>query len=200
MALASLCAGGSAFLGIYLYGKYKEQRPDQDVRKAIHYLRSTMAMLEEKLQGFVQERDRASETARKMAQVNRRAALVELKKKENLQNKIHYIESVQSTIMSQIEALENASINEEVLKNLSYASGVLQLVHQQFDVEHIHELMGNIREQTELSNEICSAISGEPAESDEFELMSQLQALKDEALDRELLETPGTANLRSLDE
>ncbi|XP_044168933.1 charged multivesicular body protein 4c-like [Acropora millepora] len=167
MALALLCAGGGAFLAFYVRRKYKEQRPDQDVQKAIHYSRSIMDMLEEKLQGFVQEKDRASETARKMAQVNSGAALVELKKKKNLQNEIHYIESVQSKIRLQIEALENARINKEVLKNSSYASGVLQLVHQQFDVEHIHELMANIREQTELSNEICSAISGEPAEFDE---------------------------------
>ncbi|XP_044168908.1 charged multivesicular body protein 4c-like [Acropora millepora] len=131
MALALLLGGGSAVLASYFLWKYKEQRPDQAVQKAIDYLRSTMDMLEEKLQGFVQEMDRADETARELALVNRRAVLVELKKKENLQNKIHYIESVQSTIRSQIEALENARINKEVLKNLSYASGVLQLVHQQ---------------------------------------------------------------------
>ncbi|XP_044168923.1 charged multivesicular body protein 4c-like [Acropora millepora] len=167
MALAMLLAGGSAFLAFYLHRKYKEQRPDQAVQKAIHNSLATIDMLEKMLQGFVQEKDRASETARKTAQVNSSAAKVELKKEKNLENKIRQIENMQSTIRSQIEALENASTNKEVLKNLSYSSGVLQLVHQQFDVEHIHELMANIREQTELSNEICSAISGEPAEFDE---------------------------------
>ena len=62
------------------------------------------------------------------------AALMCLKRKKRLEKQLAQIDGTLSTIEFQREALENASTNTEVLKNMSYAAKALKSAHQQLYV------------------------------------------------------------------
>ncbi len=57
-------------------------------------------------------------------------ALNALKKKKRLEKQLAQIDGTLSTIEFQREALENASTNAEVLKNMSFAAKALQNAHK----------------------------------------------------------------------
>ncbi|XP_044168938.1 charged multivesicular body protein 4c-like [Acropora millepora] len=201
LALAVAAFGASGvFLISYFRGKIEQQRPDPTVQDVIEKLRSTKVMLEKRRQCLI---DLVAEADRKDVLCNMEAAPVALEKKKILENQVHLIEGMLSTIRFQKEELENANTYKEVFENMSYASKALQLFYKQFDGQSFHDLMADIQEQTELSGEILRAITAELADFgmdyDEDELMNQFQALKQEAVDRELLQIPGTASLESLD-
>ena len=59
------------------------------------------------------------------------AALMALKRKKRLEKQLTQMDGTLSTIEFQREALENASTNTEVLKNMSYAAKALKAAHQQ---------------------------------------------------------------------
>lgn len=177
-------------------GKNKEQPPT--TQEAIQKLRSTEDMLTKKSEFLEKKIDAETDTARKNASKNKRAALMALKRKKRLEKQLQQIDGTLSTIEFQREALENANTNTEVLKNMSYAAKALKSAHQQLDVDDVHEMMDDIQEQTELSDEISRAIS-EPAgfgmDYDEDELMNELEELEQEGLDEDLLQIGGTTSL-----
>ncbi|KAK2554776.1 Charged multivesicular body protein 4b [Acropora cervicornis] len=180
-------------------GKNKEQPPT--TQEAIQKLRSTEEMLTKKSEFLEKKIDAETDTARKNASKNKRAALMALKRKKRLGKQLQQIDGTLSTIEFQREALENANTNTEVLKNMSYAAKALKSAHQQLDVEDVHEMMDDIQEQTELADEISRAIS-EPAgfavDYDEDELLNELEELEQEGLDEDLLQIVATTSLPNI--
>lgn len=199
LALGVAAGASGVLLYFYFRGKIEPQRPGPMVQDVIDKLRSTKDILEKRRQCLIKEIDVVAEAVRKDVLCNKEAALVALEKKKNLKNELHLIGGMLSTIGFQKEELENANTYKEVFENMSYASKALQLFYKQFDGKGFHDLMADIQGQAELSSEMLRAITAEPVDFgmgyDEDELMNQFRALKQEAVDRELLQIPGTASL-----
>ncbi|PIC44943.1 hypothetical protein B9Z55_005138 [Caenorhabditis nigoni] len=177
-----------------LFGKIfggKKQEAPSTPQDAIQKLRETEEMLEKK-QDFLEKKvvdEKAN--AVKYGTKNKRMALQCLNRKRNFEKQLAHIDGVLATIGFQRESLENASTNAEVLNVMSQASKALKSAHNNMDIDQVHNLMEEIAEGQELSNEIAEAISnpvGFSAAVDDDDLMRELEELEQEELDKELLD------------
>ena len=167
-------------------GKNKENIPTTE--DAIQKLKQTEEMLEKKQEFLEKKIDVENATAKKHARTNKRLALQALKRRKRLEKQLNQIDGTLSTIEFQRESLENAGTNTEVLKNMKYAADTLKNVHKGLDVDDVHDMMDDIQEQTEISNEISVAIGGIGSQDfDEDELSAELDALEQEGLNEELI-------------
>lgn len=130
------------------------------------------------------------ESELKAAKINRgkdkRAALQALKRKKQYEKQLRKIDDSLSTVEFQIEALENASTNTEVLRAMQGSAEALDSTHVSMDVDKVHDLLDDLNEQQELANEISEAISkpiglGSDSEIDDLEL--ELQEIGESFLD-----------------
>lgn len=167
-------------------GKNKENIPTTE--DAIQKLKQTEEMLEKKQEFLENKIDVENATAKKHAPTNKRLALQALKRRKRLEKQLNQIDGTLSTIEFQRESLENAGTNTEVLKNMKYAADTLKNVHKGLDVDDVHDMMDDIQEQREISNEISVAIGGIGSQDfDEDELSAELDALEQEGLNEELI-------------
>lgn len=173
--------------------KNKENIPSTE--EAIQKLKQTEEMLEKKQEFLEKKIDMENVTAKKHARTNKRLAVQALKRRKRLEKQLNQIDGTLSTIEFQREALESAGMNTEVLKNMNHAARVLKSVHEQFGADDVHDIMDEIQEQTEISEEISAAICGVGSNQDfdEDELNAELEAIEREAFHVEFIgmERPG---------
>jgi len=127
--------------------------------------------------------------ARRDARTNKRNALNALKRKKRLEKTLQQIDGTLTTLEYQREALQNAAMNGQAFTALKGATNALKNVHKELDVDSVQDIMDELAEQHELSNEIANAISspvGFGAEIDEFELENELAQLEQEAIAKDM--------------
>ncbi|KAG7255905.1 hypothetical protein CRUP_008121 [Coryphaenoides rupestris] len=160
-------------------GARSRRAPGPTPQEAIHRLRETEAMLSKKQEYLEQKIEQELAIARKNGTKNKRAALQALKRKKRHEQQLTQIDGTLSTMEFQREALESASINTEVLKNMGYAARAAKGVHQNMDLDKIDSLMQDITEQQEVAQEICDAISRPFGDMyDEDDLLAELAELE----------------------
>ncbi|KAG7255908.1 hypothetical protein CRUP_008124 [Coryphaenoides rupestris] len=186
-------------------GARSRRAPGPTPQEAIHRLRETEAMLSKKQEYLEQKIEQELAIARKNGTKNKRgvglaswvgpagwdllAALQALKRKKRHEQQLTQIDGTLSTMEFQREALESASINTEVLKNMGYAARAARGVHQETsglslslslrDLDKIDSLMQDITEQQEVAQEICDAISRPFGDMyDEDDLLAELAELE----------------------
>ncbi|KPP74628.1 charged multivesicular body protein 4c-like [Scleropages formosus] len=153
-------------------------------QEAIHRLRETEEMLTKKQEYLEKKIEQEIAIAKKNGTKNKRAALQALKRKKRYEQQLTQIDGTLSTIEFQREALENASTNTEVLKNMGFAAKAIKGVHQNIDLDKIDDLMQDITDQQEVAQEISDAISRPfGQEFDEDELLAELEELQQEELE-----------------
>ncbi|XP_038152644.1 charged multivesicular body protein 4b [Cyprinodon tularosa] len=167
-------------------------------QEAVQKLRDTEEMLAKKQEFLEKKIEHELLTAKKNGTKNKRAALQALKRKKRYEKQLAQIDGTLSTIEFQREALENANTNTEVLKNMGFAAKAMKAAHENMDIDKVDDLMAEITEQQEVSQEIADAISrpvGFGEEFDEDELIAELEELEQEELDKNLLEIEGTEDV-----
>ncbi|XP_038069998.1 charged multivesicular body protein 4b-like [Patiria miniata] len=173
----------------FLFGKKKQAAPPTTA-EGIQKLRQTEELLEKK-QAFLEKKIQEEiKIAKQNGTRNKRAAIMALKRKKRLEKQLQQIDGTLSTIEFQREALENANTNTEVVKTMGFAAKALKSAQQNMGVEDVDDLMSDIQEQMEVSNEISDAISnqiGFGQDVDEDELFKELEELEQEELDEQLL-------------
>ncbi|XP_067234015.1 charged multivesicular body protein 4c isoform X1 [Chanodichthys erythropterus] len=156
-------------------------------QEAINRLRETEAMLTKKQEYLESRIEQELTIAKKNGTKNKRAALQALKRKKRFEQQLTQIDGTLSTIEFQREALENATTNTEVLKNMGYAAKAIKEVHQNIDLDKIDSLMQDITEQQEVAQEISDAISKPFGDQfDEDELLAELAELEQEELEESM--------------
>lgn len=159
--------------------------------EAIQKLRETEDMLLKKQQFLERKIEQELAIAKKNGTQNKRVALQALKRKKNYEKQLEQIDGTLSTIEFQREALENASTNTEILKNMNYAAQSLRAAHQGMDVDKVENLMDDISEQQQIAQQIGEAISqpvGFGHDIDEDELERELEELEQQELDSKLVD------------
>lgn len=163
----------------------------QTPQEAIQRLQEVEDVLNKKVEHLEGRINEETNIARRDARTNKRNAINALKRKKRLEKTLQQIDGTLTTLEYQREALQNAAMSGEAFKALQGATKALQTVHKDLDVDNVHDLMDDLAEQHELSNEIASAISnpvGFNADIDEFELENELAQLEQESIQRELTE------------
>jgi len=178
-----------------LFGKKKTAPPPKE---SIAKLRETLDMLEKREQFLQKKIDGQTTEAKKfMAQKNKRAALMCLKRKKTYEGQIEKISGARMTIEQQVMTLEGANVSLEAMNAMKMGAASMKAIHQDINIDKVDDTMEEIREQMDIANEINEAISsplgGEMV--DEDELLSELEELEQESLDEQLLQmnpTPAT--------
>ncbi|XP_046568525.1 charged multivesicular body protein 4b-like [Haliotis rubra] len=177
-----------SLFGIKLFGSKKTPPTPAE---AIQRLRDVEEMLMKKSDFLEKKVEAELQTAKKNGTKNKRVALMALKRKKRYEKQLTQIDGTLSTIEFQREALENASTNSEVLKVMGTAAKALKGAHDNMDIDQVHNLMDDVAEQQEIANEISEAISnpaGLGEDFDEDDLLSELNELEEEELNRQLLD------------
>ncbi|EDO42779.1 predicted protein [Nematostella vectensis] len=168
--------------------KNKENVPEQ-TQQAIWKLRETEKLLEKKQEYLEQRIEIETNTAKANVKKNKRIALQALKRKKRLEKQLSQIDGTLSTIEFQRDALENSSTNTEVVKSMSFAANALKEVHKTLDIDDVHDVMDDVQEQAQLSDEISQAINFVGSQDiDESDIMSELAELEQEVIDKELIQ------------
>ncbi len=179
----------SLFSSIFGSSKAKENTPT--TTEAISKLKETMELLEKRT-AFVEKKVAAEIlTAKQNASKNKRVALQALKRKKRLEKQLNQIDGTLSTLEFQIDALENATTNSEVVRSMKFAADTMKKA--QMDPDDVHDIMDDIAEQKELTDEIGEVLSSfgqSNADVDEDELEKELLELENEDVDLELEELP----------
>jgi len=183
-----------------LFGGSKKESIDTP-QEAIQKLRGTQDLLYKK-QAFLEKKVEDEITlAKKHGVKNKRAALQALARKKRYEKQLQQIDGTLTTVEFQIEALESASTNTEVLKTMQVAAKALKQAHNNMDIDKVQDVMDEINEQQELAQEISDAIS-QPAgfghDVDEDELMAELERLQEEDIAESLLTVGDKSGLEDL--
>jgi len=176
----------SGFAKLFGGGKSKQPTPQEAIQK----LRETEDMLTKKADFLEKRIEQELASAKKHGTKNKRAALNALKRKKRLEKQQEQIDGTLTTIEFQREALENAQSNTEILKNMGMASKALKGALGNMDIDKVDDMMADIQESQDVSNEIADAIArpmGFQDDVDEDDLLAELEEMEQEELDKELV-------------
>lgn len=159
-------------------------------KDAILKLREQLEMLQKKekhLEGEIAEQDAIS---RKMVQTNKNAAMTALRRKKIHETHLASTIAQINTIEQQMHSIETANLNFETLKVMQSASDAMKKIHNGMSLDQVDLTMEEIREQQQVSDEIANAIASMSEPSDESELLRELENIKQEQLDTQMLSAP----------
>lgn len=159
-------------------------------KDAILKLREQLEMLQKKekhLEGEIAEQDAIS---RKMVQVNKNAALTALRRKKIHETHLASTVAQINTIEQQMHSIETANLNFETLKVMQSASDAMKKIHNGMNLDKVDMTMEEIREQQQIAEEIGNAIVNLSEPADESELLGELESIKQEQLDSQMLSAP----------
>jgi len=146
-------------------------------------------MLQKREQHLQNQMDQQDAIARKSISTNKNAARNALKRKKQHEHTLDQTTAQISTLEQQIYSIEAANINRETLKAMERAGEAMQTIHGKLDINKVDETMDKLREQHALGEEIANAITSTPIgeQVDEDELEAELDAIEQENLDNQML-------------
>ena len=108
----------------------------------------------------------------------RKAAMICMKRKKMYEAEIQKIQGAQMTLESQAMALESSAMNQQTIAAMQAGSAAMQAARQNMDADDVGEIMDNIQEEMQVSDEIASQLAQPLADDvDEDELMAELNEL-----------------------
>ncbi|KAM7075567.1 charged multivesicular body protein 4c [Molossus nigricans] len=158
-------------------------------QEALARLRETEEMLGKKQEYLENRIHRELSLARKHGTQNKRAALLALRRKKQLEKQLTQIDGTLSTVEFQREALESAHTSAEVLRSMGLAARAMRAAHETTDLNKIDDLMQEITEQQDVAQEISEAFSQRAGRGDDFdedELLAELEELEQEELNKKM--------------
>ncbi|KAI0205854.1 vacuolar-sorting protein SNF7 [Astrocystis sublimbata] len=168
-------------------------------KNAILGLRTQLEMLQKREKHLMNQMDEQDAIARKNVNTNKNAAKAALRRKKAHEHSLDQTVAQIGTLEQQINAIESANINRETLAAMQRAGEAMQQIHGKLTVDKVDQTMDALREQNALSEEIVQAITsnhiGETLDEDELD--DELEALQQEALDKQMLES-GTVPVSSV--
>ena len=171
-----------------LFGKKKKENPQETIarlRESLETLDKREQFLEKKIQ------QQLADAKRYNAQGNKRMAVAALKRKKMLVQQQQQIAGAREKIEIQMNAIESAKMNMEILDTLQVGSRTMQEMHRGMTAEKVDKVMDDISDQMAVSQEISDALSqqiGEPV--DEDELLDELNELEEEDITDQVAELP----------
>jgi len=171
------------------FGGQSAQSRKDSPKNAILGLRSQLEMLQKREQHLQNQMDQQDAIARKSISTNKNAARNALKRKKQHEHTLDQTTAQISTLEQQIYSIEAANINRETLKAMERAGEAMQTIHGKLDINKVDETMDKLREQHALGEEIANAITSTPIgeQVDEDELEAELDAIEQENLDNQML-------------
>lgn len=107
-----------------------------------------------------------------------------------LEAEVDKIEEHKRTLETQLNAIQNAYIQNETLAAMKQGAEAMKAIHKGMNIDKVDKTMDEIRDQMDISNEISEALSSTrlgAAAEDEDELQAELERMQQQELDEKLL-------------
>ena len=165
-----------------LFGRKKQSPPVPSTMDIISELKDKMNLIEKRNIFLENKMTHCIRDAKlKHQNGNKSGALFELQRKKTYEEEIKKNVGILLTLDNQIHALENACMNQEILKAMK--SGINTIKHEQskFDSNMIDDLALDLEEQKNINSEINRVLS-QPADQllHDDELLNELNELNDD--------------------
>ena len=146
--------------GIFASPKSKENKEEISYDKAVLDLKVTRDKLKKYKQRLEQENEKSIQLAKKLASEGKkdRAKLL-IKMKIQKEASITKVEGMLENCQTQLNKLEEASINKMVVESLQNTNTILKKMTEEMSVEKVEALMEENEEQNEKLQEVVSLLS-----------------------------------------
>jgi len=177
-------------------GNSNTKGPAPTPDEAIQRLRGMEKLLHKKIEMIEAKIYAESKQAAKYGRKNQNQALNCLRRKRVQEKQLQVTHNQLANIESQLIALESAEMNGEILMNMDIAGRALKKANNGMTLEEVDEMMDDIQDAKDVSDEINEAIARPLAnryEYDDDELLAELEELEQEELDSKMLNVPSTS-------
>lgn len=172
-----------------LFGGSAPKQTDATPSQGLEKLEEHADMIRKKIAHTQSQIEDQEKLARANATTNKSRALAALKKKKALEANLKNYEATLDNIESQKDMLENASSNAAVLKTMSETAKIVKKQHDNLDINKVEDIVDEMREQREISEEIGNILAQTTNKSDDEDLLKQLNEMQQEELDDKMLQT-----------
>ncbi|KAF9534877.1 Snf7-domain-containing protein [Crepidotus variabilis] len=162
--------------------------PKQSAREAIIQLREQLQLIDKKEEHLQKKVDDELKKAKANAVSNKAVATAALKRKNVAQQELDRLGGTRMQLETQVNTLESANLNAEIMRVVKNASTALGQIHGKMTIDKVDSTMAALNEQHEIAREIAEAISAPPlnADLDDDVLKLELQELQEEVLNERL--------------
>lgn len=173
-----------------LFGGSAPKQPVLSANQGLEQLEEKADMLRKRIAHLTDQITEQENIAKANATTNKSKALAALKRKRTLEDNLRKAEGTLDNIENQKDMLESASSNAAVLKTMAETAKLVKQQHDNLDINKVEDIVDEMREQKEVSEEIANILSTTTtAKEDDEELLKQLENLQQEELDAKLLQT-----------
>lgn len=172
-----------------LFGGSAPKQPDISPSQGLEKLEEQADMIRKKIGHAQSQIEDQEKIARANATTNKTRALAALRKKKALETNLKKYEATLDTIESQKDMLENASSNAAVLKTMSETAKIVKKQHDNLDINKVEDIVDEMREQKEISEEIGNILAQTTVKTDDEDLLNELNNMQQEELDEKMLQT-----------
>uniref|UniRef100_A0A915CLU0 Charged multivesicular body protein 4b n=1 Tax=Ditylenchus dipsaci TaxID=166011 RepID=A0A915CLU0_9BILA len=162
------------------------ERGRPDPQAAIEKLADVEELLLKKQVNLEEKIKTELATAKKHGTKNKRMALQALRRKKNHEKELDHVDGVLNTITQQKNALENATMNADVMQVMSSSSKALKNAHGNMSVEKIESMMDEVSEGLEEADAVRDAFAS-ANDYDVDELEQELEQLQREEEDQQMV-------------
>jgi charged multivesicular body protein 4A/B len=177
-----------------LFGKKKAApaKPKKDPTEVIAGIAGVLDTLEKREQQLVKKQDMCVQEARvRAAKKDKSGALFALKQKKFYEGEITKLQGARMTLFQQRLSLESTATNKLVFEQMQQSLQAMKDARGNIDSDAVEDLVDDMAEEQDISNQIGEAISRPTADMfDDEELNAELAALEEEALDAQLMGAP----------
>mmetsp|Transcript_31558 Transcript_31558/g.58751 ORF Transcript_31558/g.58751 Transcript_31558/m.58751 type:complete len:237 (-) Transcript_31558:166-876(-) len=170
-------------MNLFGMGKKKPAaQPRASPQEAITLLESKMETLAKREQFLNTKIDLCKKEAlAKKKKGDKTGALIALKKSNRYADEAKKMQGTVMNLESQKMALESASINVETISAFDASNKALANIHKDMDPEKIDDIMEDMEDQRDISNQISEALTRNTEDVFEDEdLLAELEGLEDE--------------------
>jgi hypothetical protein len=171
-----------------LFGK-KKAAPKPELKDSIGKLKTAHEQLEKRQTHLEIQIQKAHDAAKaKMRKKDTRGAKYELRKKKMLEKQLEQNYGKQMNLETQMQALEGAASDREVLNAMRDGANALQAAIKPSDVERVDDIMDDINESMAMADELGEAMSQNIGQQiDDDELLGELEEMEQEMADEDML-------------
>lgn len=172
-----------------LFGGSAPKQTDLSPSQGLEKLEEQADMMRKKIAHTQSQIEDQEKLARANATTNKNRALAALRKKKALEGNLKNYEATLDNIENQKDMLENASSNAAVLKTMSETAKIVKKQHDNLDINKVEDIVDEMREQREISEEIGNILAQTTTKTDDEDLLKELNNMQQEELDEKLLQT-----------
>lgn len=172
-----------------LFGSSAPKQPALSATAGLEKLEENADMIRKKIAHLQSQYEEQEKIAKTYVTTNKQKALAALKQKKKIEENIKKYEGTLENIESQKDMLENASSNAAVLKTMAETAKIVKQQHDNLDINKVEDIVDEMREQKEISEEISNILSNTQKVHDDDELLKELENMQQEQIDEKLLQT-----------